>query len=94
VRNACGKKNPEIQKTGGGPDLTQRPMNSSRSTRSDTHAASGLRDGYAFASHNPGTLLPKSAVPMSSSSRDMTTRPVSARWMSESELAIAPRRRL
>lgn len=45
VRNACGKKKPEIQKTGGGPVTTQPAMNCSRSTRSATHAPSGLSDG-------------------------------------------------
>lgn len=47
VRKAWGKKNPEIQKTEGMPLSIQLVMNSILVTRSDTHAASGFRLGYA-----------------------------------------------
>ena len=45
VRKACGKKNPEIQKTGGIPSSIQPWMNFILSSRSSTQVASGLREG-------------------------------------------------
>ena len=45
VRKACGKKNPEIQKTGGMPSSIHPWMNCSLVTRSVTQAARGFREG-------------------------------------------------
>jgi hypothetical protein len=55
VRNACGKKNPEIQYTDGVPCSTQRDTKCSRSSKSATQDESGLSEGYALASHSAGT---------------------------------------
>ena len=56
-----------------------------RCVRSSIHAASGLSDGYATASHIAGTWLLKSDVAIASSSADITTSPLSAFNTSESD---------
>lgn len=53
--NACGKKNPEIQKTLGVPPSIQRCRKLTRSVRSCVHDPNGLRDKNPTSAHTLGT---------------------------------------
>lgn len=55
VRNACVKKNPPSQNTGGGPPASQPAIMATRSDRSATYGPRGLREGYDAAIHSAGT---------------------------------------
>ena len=66
-----------------------------RSSRSTTHDARGLRDGYDGAfSHSTGTLLANMSLPTCSKISDMTTVPLIALVSSLSDSSITGSRRL
>ena len=83
LKCTCGKKKPGNQKHRGSPFLIQERRKDILLWKSNTHDVNGLSDGYATAAHNVGTWLFKKLKNILSSSDDITTRPLIARWSSD-----------
>mmetsp|Transcript_31441 Transcript_31441/g.79874 ORF Transcript_31441/g.79874 Transcript_31441/m.79874 type:complete len:202 (-) Transcript_31441:8147-8752(-) len=78
VMKACTKKKPDIQNMEGWPLSIHFWRNERRPRKSWTYPARGLSDGYDFLIHPAGTLPTVRAFATSSSSPDITMRPLSA----------------